>query len=236
MFRRLTLGALLAAALSLTLNGFVATPNVYAAKKKVAAKSKKAKTPEGEPSERQKKLLGWTSVYPTAYTYMTADYFIRGTVADFKQLGKTREWEITILPIEVMNNPMHHITEETYKNGIAIKLELSPSELKGLKQGGIVEFNQYEKELPTEDKGHAKLVKAEIHQEFKPYDTSPIAYLSKPDMEPEQYVNAIRGVLMYKGGIDKSDTVKTSLASLTKSKDSNLSQKAKECSQKLFGQ
>jgi len=232
--RRIIFGGLILAALSFIATNVIHTPTVEAAKKKRA--SKKVSKAADEPTERQKKMLGWTSAFPTTWTYTTPDFFVRGTVLDFKKVEGSRETEIIILPIEVMNNPVHHIKDEHYKNGIPVRLELSGSEKGGLKKGGVVEFNQYSTEIPTEAMGHAKLVKAEIHQDFKPYDISPIAYLTKPGLEPEQVTNAIIGVLIYQGSIEKNDEVKKSLAAHSKHKDATLSQKAKEASQKLFGQ
>jgi len=225
---------LLLAVFSFTFTNVVHSPNVEAAKKR-AARGAKAKGPADEPTERQKKLLGWTSAFPTTWTYTTPDFFIRGAVTDFKKVAGSRETEITILPIEVMSNPQHHIKEEHYRDGVTIRLELMPSEEKGLKKGGVVEYNQYSKEIPTEAVGHAKLIKAEIHQDFKPYDISPVAYITKPGMEPEQTLNALKGILLYQGSVEKTDELKTSLASLSKSKDTNVSTTAKQVSQKLFG-
>jgi hypothetical protein len=231
--KRIVLGGLFLAVFSFTFSGAVHTPNVEAAKKRVSSK-KATKTPD-EPTERQKKLLGWTSAFPTTWTYTTPDFFIRGTVMDYKKVVGSRETSITILPIEVMDNPQHHIKEEHYRDGVTIQLELMPSEEKGMKKGGVVEYNQYSKEIPTEAVGHAKLVKAEIHQDFKPYDISPVAYITKPGMEPEQTLNALKGILLYQGSIEKTDDLKNALASLTKNKDPNISQTAKQVSQKLFG-
>jgi len=228
--RRIALVSLLMAAFSLVITPSVFTPSAQAAKK--VAKKGKVKVSE---AQRQKKLLGWTSDFPTAYTYTTPDFFIRGAVVDFKQVPHESEWEILVLPIEVINNPMHHVKMENFKNGLPIRLELSAAERKGLKKGGLIEFNQYSRELPSDDKGHAKLIKSEIHTEFKTYDTPPVAYLAKPGLEPEQIVNAIRGIIIYRGDIEKTEEIKTALASLSKNSNPAISKEAKECSNKLFG-
>lgn len=232
MFRRIALGGLFLAAFSLVFSNFFAVPTADAAKKKRGVKKEAPVSAQ----EREKKILGWTSDYPTAWTYTRPDFFVRGTVLDFKQVPDSKEWEILILPIEVLNNPQHHITMEHFKNGVAIRIELQPSEKRGLKKGGVVEYNQYSKEFTAQDVGHAKLISQENFTDFKPYDVSPVAYITKPGMEPEQMVNAIRGVLLYNGSVPKDDALKTSLSALAKHNDPTVAQPAKECSAKLFGQ
>ena len=239
MSRRFRIAALSVSLLAAFSFSNLVSSEALAAKKAKSSKSakagKKVKEVPGVVTEREKKILGWTSDYPTAYTYTTPDFFIRSTVVDFKQIPNSKEWEVNLLPIEVMNNPMHHVTMKHFKEGIVVKLELMPKEMKGLRKGGIVEFNQYSKEIAGDQKGYAKLVKQEIYTEFKPYGTSPVAYLNKPGMEPEQVANAIQGMLIYEGSIDKGEPVKTALASFSKDKNPELSAKAKECSSKLFG-
>src|SRR4030095_14407884 len=232
-FRRTALGSLFLAALCLLGTSFVSTPTALAAKKKRAAKKEK---PSAGPSEREKKLLGWTTSYPSSYAIDRPEFFIRGTVVDFKQIPGSKEYDINILPLEVMSNPNHHISLDHYKNGVMIKLPLSKEELKILKPGSVVEYNQYSKEIPGQEMGHAKLISQENYTEFKPYDVAPVAYLSKPGMEPEQLLNALTGSLLFKGPIAKTDELKTALSGLSSNKDSTISQKAKELSTKVFGQ
>ncbi len=186
---------------------------------------------------REKKILGWTSDFPTSYAVNDkADFFIRGTVLDFAPVEGTKEkqWQLQVLPIEVLNNPMHYVTLEHFKGGLPLRLNLNRSDLKDLKKGGVVEFNQYSKEIPGETMGHAQLINTEEHREFKAYDTAPVSYLSKTGLEPEQIINAVRGALLYQGEIQKDDALKASVASLTRHKQASLSQEAKKLNDKLF--
>src|SRR4030095_4536414 len=232
-FRRTALGSLFLAALCLLGTSFVSTPPALAAKKKRAEKKEK---PSAGPSEREKKLLGWTTSSPSAYAIDRPDYFIRGTVTDFKQVAGSKDYEISALPLEVMSNPQHYVSLEHYKTGITFKLPLNKAELKILKPGSVIEYNQYSKEIPGQEMGHAKLISQENYTEFKPYDVAPVAYLSKPGMEPEQILNALTGSLLFRGSIPKTEELKTALATLSKDKDAAIAAKAKELSTKVFGQ
>ncbi len=204
----------------------------YAAGKKGTG-SKKAKAPSG-PTERDKKLLGWTSNYPTSYAVNDqADIFFRGTIAEVKPVEGSKALEIRALPLEVLNNPMHYITLAHYKNGISVKITPSSSEKKLLKPGAVIEYNRYSKEVPSEAMGHARLISTENHLEFKPYDASPVVYLLKTNLEPEQYNNALQGALLYTGSIDKTDELKTRLETLAKNTNAELSQNAKKLLEKV---
>jgi hypothetical protein len=233
MRRSLALGSLFLALTCFVSSNLIGPSAALGAVKKRRGAKKEA--PSAGPTEREKKLLGWTTSYPTSYAVERPDFFIRGTVVDFKPVPATKgEYEINVLPIEVMNNPNHYITLDHYKNGITLRLPLSKGELKILRKGGTIEYNQYSKEIPGQEMGHAKLISSENYTEFKPYNVAPVAYLSKPGMEPEQLANALTGTLLYSGPIDKTEELKTSLNALSSNSDANISQKAKELSAKLF--
>lgn len=207
--------------------------------KKQGSKTKKEETKSGM-SAREKKILGWTSDYPTSYAVNKPEFFVRGTVLDFKKVSedpKDKNYELQILPIEVVQNPQHYITMEHIKNGVSVKLEISKTEEKILKKGMTVEYNYYTKDLPPEDPTKkAQLISSENHTEFMPYDVPPVAYLSKQGLEPEQIANALRGILIYEGQIKKDEQLKTALTDLSKNSDSTLSENAKKLSAKLFGE
>ncbi|MBF0492975.1 MAG: hypothetical protein HQM15_09360 [Deltaproteobacteria bacterium] len=207
------------------------SPSVWAAKKKHAVQGK-ASTKFGP---REKKLLGWTSDYPIGYEVKNPNFFVRGSVQSFEKVeGKGKEYNISILPIEVLNNPHHYITLDHYKNGIPIKVELSSGDAKQLKVGGTIEYNFYTKEVDTGGTGHARLISDEIHAECKPYNIAPIAYLSKTTiLEPEQSLNVLRGILLYEGKIEVDGTTKTTLASLRKSKNKEIAEDAVKAAEKL---
>ncbi len=223
---------LFAIVLSLTLfgAGFQAKP-VFAAKKKVAKKAPKTDVAW----ERKKKLLGLTSEFPTYYAAKNPNFYVRGALVEYKQIPNSKEWELLVLPLEVLNNPNHYVTLDHYKTGLPIKLELSSAEARQLKKGAVIEYNFYTKEIPGEQQGHARLIQEEIHSEFKPYDTSPVAYLSKTDLEPEQKLNAIKGCLLYAGNIQKDEATQSSVAKLSTDKNTELSSEAKKLNEKLFG-
>jgi len=224
--------ALFALILSLTLfgAGFHSSP-VLAAKKKVSKKATKTDVAW----ERKKKLLGLTSEFPTYYAAKNPNFFVRGALIDYKQTPNSKEWELLVLPLEILNNPNHYITLDHYKTGIPIKLELSSADARQLKKGAVIEYNFYTKEIPGEQQGHARLIQEEIHEEFRPYGTSPVAYLSKADLEPEQKLNAIKGCLLYAGNIEKDETTQSSVAKLSTDKNPELSAEAKKLNEKLFG-
>jgi hypothetical protein len=232
MFRRtMIIGSFLVTSLFLV-TVLANSSTAFAAKKKHGSAKKEVIT---GPSEREKKLLGWTSVYPTAYTFTRADFFIRGAIADFKQDPQSKQWDVSILPIEVINNPMHYITLDHYKNGITLRLDLNSYEVKALKKGVVVEYNQYSKEIPSQQTGHAQLISSENYTEFKPYNISPVAFLNKPGMEPEQVVNVLKGVFLYSGKVEKDEVLKSSLVNLSSNSNSTVSEEAKIVSDKLFG-
>jgi len=230
--RRTALGGVLVALFCFTATSFV-SPTTFAATKKKRAAKKAA--PSAGPSEKEKKLLAMTASYPTSYAIDRPDFFIRGTVVDYKQVPSSKEYDINVLPLEVMNNPNHYIKLEHYKTGMTIRLPLSKAELKIVKPGSVVEYNQYSKEIPGQVMGHAKLISQENYTEFKPYDVAPVAYLSKPGMEPEQILNALTGSLAFPGAIAKTEELKTALATLSSDKDATIAAKAKELSAKVFG-
>lgn len=198
------------------------------------AASKKAKKAPKEESiwgvaPRQKKMLGWSSDYPTAWTYTRPDFFIRGTVVDYKKDGK--DIEITILPIEVMNNPQHHVKLDHFKNGITVKTESNI--VKNIKKGGVIEFNQWSREIEGQKQGAATLVNSENHTEVVCYDVAPVAYLSKTDLQPEQMINAIKGIMIFGGNAADDQNVKSQLAVLAKAPVPEVSSEAKKISSSL---
>src|SRR4030095_8288535 len=222
MRRSFALGSLLLALacfLSSTLMDPTAALGVT--KKKSAAK----KGASSGSSDREKKLLAWTTPYPTAYAVSRPDFSIRGTVTDFKQAKG--EYEVHVLPLEVLKNPHHYITLEHYKKGITLRLPLSKGELKNLRKGGMLEYNKYSKEIGGKTVGHAKLISEQEYTEFKPRDVAPVAYLTKQGMEPEQLANALTGTLLYQGPIEKPEELKKSLNTLSSHSDAKVSQKAK---------
>ncbi len=223
MFRRITQGILIFTSLCLALS--FSPLEAQSASKKV--KKAKEETIWGV-APRQKKMLGWTSDYPTAWTYTRADFFIRGAVVDYKKNGK--QYEILVLPIEVMSNPQHHVKLEHFKNGITVIAENEP---KNLKKGGIIEFNQWSKEIPGQKQGAATLVNSENYTEVACYDTAPVAYLSKTDLQPEQMINAIKGIMLYGGNAANDQNVKSQLALLSKAPVPDVSSEAKKISSSL---
>ncbi len=224
MFRSISKGALLIASLSLILS--------FSGSEALAASKKAKKAPKEEAiwgvAPRQKKMLGWSSDYPTAWTYTRADFFIRGAVLDYKKNGK--QYEILVLPIEVINNPQHHVKLEHFKNGITVMMDVEP---KNIKKGGVIEFNQWSKEIPGQKQGAATLVNSENHTDVVCYDTAPVAYLSKTDLQPEQMINAIKGIMLYGGNAANDQNVKSQLAVLAKASVPDVSSEAKKISSSL---
>jgi len=229
--KRTALGGLFLALFCFTATTFFVTSTAQAAKKRSQA-AKKA--PAGGPSEKERKLLAMSTSYPSSYNVDRPDFSLRGTVVNFKKAGK--EYQINLLPLEVLKNPQHYLKLDHYKKGITIRLPLTEGERKILKPGAVVEYNQWSKEVPTQTIGHAKLISTEDHMEFKPFDVAPVAYLTKTGMEPEQLINALTGSLLYSGPIDKTDKLKKALAGLSNNKDAAIAKKAKELSTKVFGQ
>lgn len=228
MFRHIYKGALIFASLSLVLS--FSASDALAAKKAKASKKEESGSIWGV-APRQKKMLGWSSDYPTAWTYTRPDFFVRGTVMDYKKNGK--EYEILILPIEVVNNPQHHIKLEHYKAGIPVTAELGNEVVKNLKKGGVIEFNQWSKEVAGQKQGAATLVNSENHTDVVCYDTAPVAYLNKTDLQPEQMINVIKGIMVYGGNAAKDDGLKNQLAALAKNSNPEISAEAKQISSSI---
>ncbi len=229
MLRRISRGVLILTSFAFIFS-LSNSPAIAASKK--AAKKEKDEAIWGV-APRQKKMLGWSSDYPTAWTYTRADFFIRGTVLDFKKSTNGKDYDITILPIEVLNNPQHHVTLDHYKNGITVTAELGHEILKNLRKGGIIEFNQWSKEIPGQKQGAATLVNSENHTDIQCYDTAPVAYLGKTDLQPEQMINAIKGIMVYGGSAAKDQGVQTQLAALAKAPVPDVSKEAKQISSSL---
>lgn len=229
MLRKLSKAALIAASLSLVFT-FVSS-DALAAKKKRKAKEESGSIWGVAP--RQKKMLGWASDYPTAWTYTRPDFFIRGTVIDYKKSPNGKEYEILILPIEVVNNPQHHVKLEHYKNGITVNAALGSSIAKNLKKGGTIEFNQWSKEIPGQKQGAATLVNTENYLDVACYDTPPVAYLNKTDLQPEQMINVVKGIMTYGGNSAQDNSLKSQLAALAKSSNPEVSTEAKKISSLL---
>src|SRR3990167_2850529 len=78
----------------------------------------------GKIDPREKKLLAWKNDWPDSYAVDQADFFVRGTVIDFKEIPKSKEWEVTVLPLEVLSNPNHYVTMDHFKNGLTLRLAL----------------------------------------------------------------------------------------------------------------
>ena len=222
---------------TLMITGSIAALGLSLATSLPAAPKKhtKAKASAKAEPKKEAKLLAKTADYPSSYDERYPEILLRATVVDFKPLETNKEFELTLLPLEVLKNPNHFVKMDHYKNGITLKLPLLQHNKEQLKKGGVLEVNQYTKDIPGETVGKAQLISTEFHQEVETFDVSPIAYLTHPGFESEQMLNAMKGILIFQGSIAKSDELKKTLDTLSKDKNSELSETAKKVIAKVYG-
>jgi len=148
----------------------------------------------GSATVHESTLLKWGPVNPP-WRGKRPEYFVRGALLDAVEVkGSPGTYNIKILPIEVVENQYRYITFDNFKNGFDIEVFLNKDQKKLLKKGNIIEYKQWYEVKEAGGQGYAKLMDYILHQDFLPYPVTAVAYLKQPNLEWEQYVNAIKAV------------------------------------------
>lgn len=233
-------GMLFTTAITLALS-LVATSHLEAATKKRRSAAKKPAAGgkiSSDPNAatlKEASLLKWGAVKPPKRG-KNFEFFARGVFMEATPVeGEKDNYTIKILPIEVLQNEQRYITMDAFTNGFTINRELDKKELKDYQVGKVIEVKQYYTTLEEGGQGHAKLVAYAFNQDVMPYPVGPAAYIKKAGLEPEQYLNALRGLEM-SGEKSTDDTeLKTGVDALASSApDANVKTKAKELLAQIF--
>jgi len=196
--------------------GMGLSPDADARRKRVA------KDPDA-PSDREAKVLGWGPV-KTPNRGKDPEFLVRGILLDVKPIKEKKNYyDVSILPIEVLNNHQRYITFDHFNTGLNLQIWIAQPKLKELKKGLLLEYHQYYTEAVEQAVGGAKLIAMTLHQDIQGYPAGPAAYLKTPGFFPIQYKNAIKGIKEYQGDIKSDQDVKAHLDYLaTQSKDPDL--------------
>lgn len=201
------------------------------------AKAAKVLKDPDAPTNEEAKVLGWGPV-KTPNRGKTPEFMIRGVILEVKdsETQKKKGWyDVKILPIEVLNNHQRVITFEDFKDGVTLTLNVPKPRLDELKEGRMVEYNQYYTESVEQTVGGAKMVAMTMHKEIQGYPAGPGAYLKKPGFYPIQYKNALRGLKIYSGNVKSDQEFKNHVDYLaTKSQDPELKTIAKATYVELY--
>lgn len=178
-----------------------------------AKKQRVVKDPDA-PTNREAKILGWGPV-KTPNRAKNPEFLVRGVVTEVQELeepkGLKDHYQITILPIEVLNNHQRYVTFDQFQNGLEISLRIPKSKLKELKIGRLVEYNQYYTTEVEQSIGGAKMIGFTFHQDIQGYPASAAAYLRKPGFYPIQYKNALKGMQIYTENVQSDEDIKANL-------------------------
>ncbi len=226
--------------------GAAALNDAQAAKRKSAGAAKKPaatgdnaliSSDPGAPTVREHRLLKWGPVDPPDRG-KSPEYFVRGAFMDLEPIeGENRKdfYNIVMLPIEVVENEYRVITFENFVTGMKIPAFLPKDLKKQFKSGAMIEVHNYYTTKEEQAIGHAKMIAFAYHQDIIPYPAGPASYIKKGGLDPEQYLNALKGMEIYSGN-PKDEQLKVGLDALASS-SSNLEVKNKATAllSSLFG-
>jgi len=188
---------------------------------------KVAKDPDA-PTNREAKVLGWGPV-KTPNRGKNPEFMIRGVVLDIEKVkDRQNYYTLKILPIEILNNHQRVIGFDHFLTGVDIVLFLPKSKVSELKEGRMVEYNQYYTEEVEQAIGGAKMVAMTLHKDIQGYPAGAGAYLKLQGFYPIQYKNALKGAKLHKSGISGDQAIKANLDILaTSSEDPELKTSAR---------
>ena len=209
--------------------GAAALNEVQAAKKRSsgAAKAKTVGTGDnalissdpGAPTVRENRLLKWGPVDPPDRG-KSPEYFVRGAFVEFLPLPEDDKrkdfYYMHILPVEVVENEYRVITFDSFTNGMKIPVFMPKDLKKQFKPGGIVEARLFYTTKEEQAIGHAKMIAFSYNENIIPYPAGPAAYVKKGGLDPEEYLNALKGMELY-GDNPKDDQLKIGLDALASS-------------------
>ncbi|MCC7344665.1 MAG: hypothetical protein IT573_06970 [Deltaproteobacteria bacterium] len=218
----LAVGALLA--------GSASFHDALAAKKKAGAvkaapatgDNAKISSDPDAPTVKENRLLKWGAVDPPDRG-KNPEFFFRGVyvnMEDMSKEGKGKDfWRLNILPIEVVENEYRNITMEHFMNGIKLPMYL-PKKLKDqFKPGSVVEVHLFYTTKEEQAVGHAKMIAFTYNEQIIPYPAGPASYVKTGGLDPEQYLNALKGMELF-GSNPKDSEVKVGLDALASSSPS----------------
>ncbi len=196
----------------------------------------KYKDPDA-PSIEESKVLGWGPVKAPARKNIP-EFLLRGTLISIeKDEEKSGFYNVTILPVEAQNNKQRHINIEHFNTNVILSLALAEEQVKELKLGSLVQYNQFFERQVAQTIGNAAMVNYILHQDFKTYEAPPVEYITKAGYYPIQYRNAIKGLEMFKGKLaeDANGSLKDALNyHASKAQDPALKSEATALFTKMF--
>lgn len=218
----------LATALSLVAGG-AAFSDALAAKKKSSGAKKPAATGDnalissdpGAATVKEHRLLKWGAVDPPDRG-KSPEFFVRGVFMEFLPSigadGKERKdfYNISLLPVEVVENEYRVITFDSFANGMKIPVFMPKDLKKQFKPGAMVEVHLYYTTKEEQAVGHAKMIAFSYHEDIIPYPAGAAAYVKKGGLDQEQYLNALKGMEIF-GDNPKDEQLKVGLDALASS-------------------
>ena len=188
------------------------------------------------PTVKENRLLKWGPVDPPDRG-KSKEFFVRGVFVDLtpSKDGIKDFYQMSLLPVEVVENEYRNITLDNFINGMTVSAFLPRDLKKNFKKGAVVEVHNYYILKEAQAIGHAKMIDFEWHSEIQPYPTGPSAYIKTGGLDPEQYLNALKGMEMF-GDNPKSEELKIGLDALASSSpNAEVKTKATEMLSRLFG-
>ncbi len=217
------------------------------AAKKRRAPAKKAptegriSTDPGSATIKENALLKWGPVDPPN-TGKNEEFFFRGAFLESTAMkdaeGKDIKGRFVLkfLPIEIVENEERSITFDKFANGVTVEREvLNKDFFKPLKRGNVVEVRQWYEVKDEGGQGHARMLAYIFHQDILPYPTSAQAYIKTPELQMEQYLNALKAVEMADDKGSGDNVFKDALDALASSApDPQVKSKAAELLASIF--
>lgn len=147
---------------------------------------------------------------------------------------KPNYYKVSILPIEVLDNPQRILTMDHMEKGFSFVVDLPKNKLKDLQVGHAVEFNQYYTKKELQSIGAAKMIAWVLTQDVQGYPAGLGAYLKK-GFHTLQYKNTLKSLQLFSGKFKNPQEAKQVLTQLAKSsKDQELKQLANFTLEKHF--
>ncbi|MCP5468605.1 MAG: hypothetical protein H7A32_04985 [Deltaproteobacteria bacterium] len=187
------------------------------------------------PSVEESQVLGWGPVKTPARKDIP-EFLLRGTLVSIQEEEeKPGYYQVTILPVEAKKNSQRHINREHFDSNVTLSIHIPEEQVKNLKVGTLVQYNQYFERKVEQTIGNAAMVNYILHQEFTPYELPPVEYITKAGYYPIQYRNALKGLELFKGNFEKDKALKDALAyHALKAQDPNVKTEASELFTKMF--
>jgi len=171
------------------------------------------------PTVKEARLLKWEAVDPPDRG-KSPEFFIRGVYVAMESMeneGKSKDfYRLTILPVEVVENPYRNVVYDHFVNGLKLPVFLPKDLKKQFKKGGVVEVKLFYTTKEEQAIGHAKMIAFTYNEQIIPYPAGPASYVKIGGLDPEQYLNALKGMELF-GDNPKDNELKVGLDALASS-------------------